>query len=186
MRELLMEMPDADALLDFSREELGEHLLFSLKKRMADRPQEFLNGGQFHPQNLMGEVWPQSTQGPQYADKNRQQIDQAQVEAWDWLRSQGHIVPALGTNGSNGWCVLSRRAAKLQSPAEFQQMHASSKAAREVLHPQIAKVWPRLQRGDLDGAAFDAMHAVEVAVRDAARLSNGDIGVDLMRSAFHP
>ena len=40
---------------------------------------------------------------------------------------------------------------------------------REVLHPKIAdKVWMAFMRGEFDVAAFQAMKAVEVAVRDAA------------------
>jgi hypothetical protein len=39
-------------------------------------------------------------------------------------------------------------------------------------------------RAEYDVAAFLAMKAVEVAVRDAAELHAGDIGTDLMRKAF--
>jgi uncharacterized protein (TIGR02391 family) len=39
-------------------------------------------------------------------------------------------------------------------------------------------------RGDFDTAAFQAMKAVEVAVREAAGLGKSDIGVTLMRKAF--
>jgi uncharacterized protein (TIGR02391 family) len=39
-------------------------------------------------------------------------------------------------------------------------------------------------RGEFDIAAFQAMKAVEVAVREAAGLSNSDIGVQLARKAF--
>ena len=39
-------------------------------------------------------------------------------------------------------------------------------------------------RGDFDTAAFLAMKAVEVAVREASGLTKTDIGVPLMRKAF--
>jgi uncharacterized protein (TIGR02391 family) len=38
--------------------------------------------------------------------------------------------------------------------------------------------------GEYDVAAFLAMKAVEVAVRDASELDAGDVGTDLMRKAF--
>ena len=41
-------------------------------------------------------------------------------------------------------------------------------------------------RGEYDVAAFQAMKAVEVAVRNAAGLGNEMIGVKLMRAAFGP
>ena len=40
--------------------------------------------------------------------------------------------------------------------------------------------------GDYETAAFAAMKAVEVAVRNTASYSNEDIGVKLMRKAFKP
>ena len=40
-------------------------------------------------------------------------------------------------------------------------------------------------RGEFDTAAFQAMKAVEVAVREAAGLGAVDIGTNLMRKAFH-
>jgi uncharacterized protein (TIGR02391 family) len=41
-------------------------------------------------------------------------------------------------------------------------------------------------RGEYDAAAFLAMKAVEVAVRDATNLGAEVLGRDLMRIAFHP
>jgi uncharacterized protein (TIGR02391 family) len=41
-------------------------------------------------------------------------------------------------------------------------------------------------RGEYDVAAFLAMKAVEVAVRDATNLGVEVLGKDLMRAAFHP
>ena len=40
-------------------------------------------------------------------------------------------------------------------------------------------------RGDYDAAIFQAFKQVEVAVRDAASFRANDIGVSLMRAAFH-
>jgi uncharacterized protein (TIGR02391 family) len=40
-------------------------------------------------------------------------------------------------------------------------------------------------RGEYDVAVFQAMKKVEVAVREAANLAKIDIGVPLMRKAFH-
>ena len=46
------------------------------------------------------------------------------------------------------------------------------------------KVWQQFEHGRFDTAVFEAMKAVEVAVRDAAGLSAADIGTNLMRKAF--
>jgi uncharacterized protein (TIGR02391 family) len=53
------------------------------------------------------------------------------------------------------------------------------------LHPTIREdVWALYHRGKYDTAVFEAMKAVEVAVRDAAGLTAKDIGAALMRKAF--
>ena len=55
------------------------------------------------------------------------------------------------------------------------------------MHPAIADaVWSALIRGDLDDAVFKSFKAVEEAVRSAGGYAAEDIGVDLMRKAFHP
>ncbi|KAH2820457.1 hypothetical protein KXV85_003257, partial [Aspergillus fumigatus] len=57
----------------------------------------------------------------------------------------------------------------------------------ESLHPNIREdVWQQYHRGKLDTAVFEAMKAVEVAVRDAAGLPTKDVGTSLMRKAFDP
>src|SRR5215203_5413259 len=45
-------------------------------------------------------------------------------------------------------------------------------------------VWALYHRGKYDTAVFEAMKAVEVAVREAAALPDGLLGVKLMRAAF--
>lgn len=57
--------------------------------------------------------------------------------------------------------------------------------ASDALHPAIREdVWPLYHRGKYDTAVFEAMKAVEVAVRAAATLTAADIGTKLMRKAF--
>jgi uncharacterized protein (TIGR02391 family) len=56
---------------------------------------------------------------------------------------------------------------------------------KEALNQTIRdKVWQQFEQGHFDTAVFEAMKAVEVAVRDAAGLSPADIGTSLMRKAF--
>jgi uncharacterized protein (TIGR02391 family) len=58
---------------------------------------------------------------------------------------------------------------------------------KEILHRKIADVvWGAFVRGEFDSAAFQAMKAVQVAVRDAAELGAGKLGTELMQEAFAP
>lgn len=55
-----------------------------------------------------------------------------------------------------------------------------------LVHPVILpKAHPPFLRGDYEVAVFAAMRAVEVAVRKAGGFPDNELGVDLMRKAFH-
>src|SRR6202021_35256 len=124
---------------------------------------------------------------PTYPREKRDEVALALSEAWAWLEAQGLIVPASGPSGQNGWRVLSRRARKMETAAEFASYKVARLLPKEILHPKIADpVWGAFMRGDFDGAAFHAMKGVEVSVRTAAGLGAEFIGVKLMRSAFSP
>src|SRR5207244_11323042 len=107
------------------------------------------------------------------------------AKAWSWLEAQGLIAPAESPNGRNGWRVLSRRARKFENAAEFANYAVARRLPKEALHPRISgPVCTSFMRGDCDTAAFQAMKAVEVAVREAAGFAAGDLGTKLMRAAF--
>ncbi len=183
MYELPRVVPDVEVLLALEPEELGAKLLFLLRKRIIPR-------NMFMPDNLNAELWPSSTlpgQQTPYAKDRRNAVELALMEAWAWLGAQGLIVPAPDTNGRNGWRVLSRRAMRFESEAEFARYAVARMFPREALHRRIAdSVWMAFMRGEFDVAAFHAMKAVEVSVRDAAGLGNDLIGVPLVREAFSP
>ena len=201
MFELAKIVPDAKVLLALEPEELGAKLLFLLRKRhladpgiygiqsaslfqydsSAEQRQPFL------PQNLINELWPNTTlpnQPTPYAREHQNAIELALTEAWAWLEAQGLTVP--DTSG-NGWKRLSRRARRFASEAEFANYAVARMLPREALHPKIAeKVWMAFMRGEFDVAVFQAMKAVEVSVRNAGGFGNDVIGVPLMREAFAP
>ncbi len=176
MRELLTAIPDVEALLALEPEELGAKLLFLAKTRRE---------GMFSPDQMASELWSTVPLGPEYPRQRQSEILLALGEAWSWLEAQGLIVPAESPNGRNGWRVLSRRARKFENAAEFANYAVARRLPKETLHPRISgPVWMSFMRGEFDTAAFQAMKAVEVAVREAAGLSASDLGTKLMRKAF--
>jgi uncharacterized protein (TIGR02391 family) len=181
MYELARAIPDVDVLSALEPEELGAKLLFLLRKRTFQR-------NMFMPGNLNDELWPSTNipgQAAPYPRDRREAIELALMEAWAWLEAQGLIVTAPDTNGRNGWRVLSRRAKRFENEAEFTQYAVARMFPKQALHQRIAdKVWMAFMRGEFDVAAFQAMKAVEVSVRDAAGFGNDLIGVALMREAF--
>lgn len=115
------------------------------------------------------------------------EVTLAIIEAWAWLEAQGLLIPASSINGRNGWRILSRRARRMETEAEFASFNVSRLLPKDVLHSKIADpVWGAFVRGEFDSVAFQAMKGVEVAVRTAAGLGDDLLGVKLMRAAFHP
>lgn len=107
--------------------------------------QEILSKDMFHPGNLINELWSTVSlpgQEHAYPSHRRGAIDAALAEAWAWLEAQGLVVPAADTNGRNGWRILSRRARRFTSEAEFTSYTVARMLPRDTLHPRIAdKVW---------------------------------------------
>ncbi len=66
-------------------------------------------------------------------------------------------------------------------------MFSARRIPKETLHASIREdVWSLYHQGKYDTAVFEAMKAVEVAVREAGEMSDSLLGVKLMRAAFSP
>ena len=143
------------------------------------------HGETFHLSDAKEELWDIKT--PPYPREQKADVNLAFSEAWAWLEAQGLLVPAPEEIGQSTGRVLSRRARRIESQAEFANFKVARLLPKEILHPKIAdRVWGAFMRADFDAAAGHAMTAVEIAVRDAAGLSPDLLGVKLMRKAFAP
>jgi uncharacterized protein (TIGR02391 family) len=170
-------IPDVDYLLAMETEELAAALLPILANQR--------DSSGVHPHNFINSLFSFNIGGHRYVDSRQGEIELAVSEAWNWLEVQGLLIAASGVNGTHGWRVLSRRAQRFQSPDDIKKFSKSRSLSKDSLHPRIAeKVWSAFIRGEFDVAVFQAMKAVEVAVRDAAGLSPKHIGTALMRLAF--
>ncbi|MGD0119581.1 MAG: TIGR02391 family protein [Candidatus Binatus sp.] len=134
------------------------------------KSRQFYPGRRLNPSNLP------------YPAERSLEIALAFAEAFSWLTANGLAVPATRQPQS---LQLSRRGRKLETESDFSNFKIARLLPREILHPRIAEpVWHAFLRGEFDVAAFQAMKAVEVSVREAAALTDGDLGVKLMRRAF--
>jgi uncharacterized protein (TIGR02391 family) len=179
MSAVVQAIPDVNVFLSLEPEELGAKLLF-----LAKTHQRF-DGDMFSPRVFENDIWEAETRRqPTYPRDRQKAIALAFAEAWAWLGAQGLIVPAPD---SAGWWVLSRRARRFASEAEFVQYAVARMLPKDILHPRMAgTVWMAFMRGEFDVAAFQAMKAVEVFVREASGLSDSLIGTKLMKAAFLP
>ena len=171
MWSLSHQFPTEESLLSLEPEELAVSLLLHLVNLPANERRRL------HPTNhLLSLV-------KQYPHK-REEVIQALTEAWAHLIRDGLLVADI--EQGNNWMVLSRRASRMTTRDEVDRYRQASRLPREMLHPRVKKiVSAAIVRGEYDTAVFQAFREVEVAVREAAGLTSRDIGVPLMRKAFH-
>lgn len=177
MTTLTSLIPDLDVLIALAPEELAEVAL-----RLAyERRQNDL----VHLQSVATDINGTPGGNDGYPNNRRREAELAVAEAWNWLTVQGLLIPELGMNGRNGWMLLSRRARAVLANDTFKTYARSVAFPKTLLHPSIAdEVWLDIVRGDLETAVFKSFRAVEIAVRDAGKFADTDVGTQLMRKAF--
>ncbi len=175
-------IPDPDALCALEPYELGLRMLTVLAQFKPLTP--LYDESQLGLKSFLNLTLGTAQQpGSQYPADRRREIDQAIREAWSWL--EGAALLVTSPHYKDPVRQLSRRARQLAAEPNPQQAISAHRLANDTLHPKIREdVWALYHRGKYDTAVFEAMKAVEVAVRDAASLAASDIGKDLMRKAF--
>jgi uncharacterized protein (TIGR02391 family) len=169
-------LPDAQSVLSLEPEELAGVLMAHLNA-LPENDKFQLNRYNFFNDS--------SRTFGAYSSAQRERVAAAFLEAWMWLEREGFLIPKV-TNLGHGY-TISRRGSRMRTANDMKQYRGTDALPREHLHPRIAqKVWATFLRGYYDTAVFQAFKEVEVAVREAARLGDDDLGVDLMRQAFHP
>ena len=177
MQSILTRIPDPEVFLALPTEELAFTLLL-----LAD---EYRQNNIVHPQAIIGQIdgVPGSDYG--YPQAKKAEVELAFAEAWNWLTVQGLLIKDVGPNGNNGFVRLSRQAKSLLSSERFIDYSKGVSFPKSLLHPSISQdVWIDLSRGDYETAVFKAFRMVEIAVREAAKFDDKDIGTSLMRKAF--
>jgi uncharacterized protein (TIGR02391 family) len=112
-------------------------------------------------------------------------VDNALMEAWAWLVSQGVLVQH--PSQPIPWYFISRRGRRINSVEEFADFRKGGLLPIGQLHPLIAaEVYPTFLRAKYDTAIFEAFREVEIAVRTTGKFASTDYGTPLMRDAFKP
>jgi uncharacterized protein (TIGR02391 family) len=169
-------IPDPEVLIALEPEELGGVLL----RVYAD---DQGTGSLFSPNQAALNAF--QINPPRYPEQYKHSVLLAMAEATQWLEAAGLVMQAPGQSAN--YKTLTRRGRRLADAEQFAEYRTASLLPRELLHPSVTTaVWTSFLRGDFDTAVFQAFKNVEVAVRKAAGLTNRDIGVPLMRSAFNP
>ena len=163
--------PPIETALDMEPEELAPFVLKHLKK-IGDI-------------NRYNYILDSSGEIREYAREHFEQFQKRLMEAFIWLEREMLIAPKPIAMGE--WRFITRKGEEVLQDEDFTAYVKGSLLPSETLHPILArKVKPLFLRGDYDTAIFQAFKAIEVQVRKKGGYANIDIGVSLMRKAFHP
>ncbi|WP_315745466.1 MULTISPECIES: TIGR02391 family protein [unclassified Bradyrhizobium] len=174
-------LPDAEVVTALEPEELGLRILQVLR-HWPDHLQH-AELGTF----VRSALGPLGVQNGAYPPNQRSELERAIREAWYWLEGAALLIPHPGYHEPNTLRILSRKALRLTEEPDPAQAAGARRLPKDILHLSIREdVWALYHRGKYDTAVFEAMKAVEVAVRDAAKLPARDVGTHLMRKAFDP
>lgn len=171
----LPDVVDPETLIALEPDELGLHII----QVLALWPEHLEN---ISPQQL--KTFTETALQGYGPTPHRSEIIRAILEAWAWLEGQALLIqdPRWQPGSAR---ILGRRARRLTGNPKTRRALFGHRLPKETLHLGIREeVWALYQREKYDTAVFEAMKAVEVAVRDAAKLQPTDIGAPLMRRAF--
>ncbi len=167
--------PPVEVLLTMEPEELALLLLEYLCQCERNRSSGLLNRYNFTLPANLGE----------YSAGNYDAVAKVITESWVWLEREGLIAPSPGQKDQ--WIFITRRGYKFRETGDIRSYKAATLLPREILDPALAsKVGPAFLRGEYDTAIFEAFKEVEVRARSLSGLDQTDLGVSLMRKAFHP
>lgn len=126
-----------------------------------------------------------SSEIQEYAGKHLKDFQKQLMEAFIWLERELLIAPQPDEQGD--WRFITRRGERVLKDENFAAYSQEALLPSKNLHPiLVRKVKPLFLRGDYDTAIFQAFKAIEVHVRKNGGYTKSDIGVSLMRKAFHP
>ncbi len=166
------ELPSTDVMLQMEPEELAPLILRYLKKQ----PEGSINRHNFS-----------LAQDYDFNQKHNHNIQkkyaECLMEAWMYLERQGFIAPKPGQ--TDDWAFVTRKGQKVVDAQNFETYNFSYLLPAEGLDPiLLQKVRASFIRGDYDTAVFQAFKEVEIRVRDKAKLTDSDYGLDLITQAF--
>jgi uncharacterized protein (TIGR02391 family) len=167
-----LQYPDWAAILQLEPEEMGWLLL------------EFWSGTPGKGDDLNCKNWLMTNTVMDYPAGVQEPILKKMSAAWSWLEREGLVAHLPNAHYPDTFFVT-ERGKRLNLKVDFDTFRLAMNLPRHLLHPTLAEaVLPVFLRGRYDMAVFEAFREVEVAVRKAAKATDRDLGVSLMRKAF--
>lgn len=167
--------PPPEVVLQLNPEELAIPLL-----KCIIREEEAGRDNNLVRENFFGIALTEEFGGEQTIE-----VAKAITEAWLWLEREIMIAPRPEP-GAGRIVYVTKRGKELSEQSDIQTYIRSNLIPSGILDPRLAsKIQHLFIRGDYDTAVFQAFKEVEIRVRERASLLQSELGVELMRTAFH-
>ena len=168
-------IPDASAVQAMNSADLAGYVLESLM-------QSGVGSGNWNRRNFCGAAMTDYAQPRTGGDK---ELGAAVSAAWSWLEANGLIC--RNPEQDNEWFVPTARGRQVRHHQALRALISAEQLPEHFLHDDIlVHARPLFLQSRFDTAVFEAFKALEVAIRTAAQLGAGDIGIQLAQAAFHP
>jgi uncharacterized protein (TIGR02391 family) len=169
-------VPEPDSVVEMNTADLAGYVLETLMS-----PGNF-GGGIWNRRNFCGSVMTEYTLPRTGGDKD---VGTAVSAAWSWLEVNGLIC--RHPEQDHGWYVPTALGKTVQDHQALRSLISGAQLPEHFLHPELLiHSRPLFLQSRFETAVFEAFKALEVAIRSAAGLSDGVIGIALAQTAFHP
>lgn len=139
---------------------------------------DFKDGDGWHKGNWMNAAKQYQTQHFRHAN-----VGNRLWEAWAWLDAHAFVARRVDQDTHDARRVTEEGERALE--LGLARLHAAARLEVE-LRDELVKARRQFLAGDYEEAVFAAFRLVEEKVRSLAGADDGDLGVRLMRTAFHP
>jgi uncharacterized protein (TIGR02391 family) len=169
-------IPDGAALKGMSTPDLAGYVLEALMAPAS------ASTGNWNRRNFCGAVMTEYAPPREGGDK---EVGAAVSSAWSWLEANGLICRHPEQDAE--WYVPTSRGRAVKTHQAVRALISAEQLPEHFLHAELlVHARPLFLQGRFETAVFEAFKTLEVAIRSAAKLSDGDIGVQLAQAAFHP
>jgi hypothetical protein len=181
---ILTLFPTADRLLEATDVELERAVLLRVLEICAEPMRRMVTRDA-----VIIELFPIDRSGYGYDVRNRTEIEKVIGRAWKRLEDTDLLEEPDSDNGRNGFRIPSEQGKAAAATVDLAAAKVRGSFTRDMFHPSLPDAaWNAFRTGDHDTAVFEALKAVEIAVRKKGLGKNGivatDRGVDLMQKAF--
>lgn len=173
MRELQKRFPSPEQLLNLTADELAKLILEVMREREKDP----ISGNVNRESACREAMGLAEDVSPFRRRQLEEELDELFGAAFARLEEWKFIKPAVGTNGKNGYVVLTKQGAVSTAGVDLDEVRDRAQLNASMLHPLLrGSVFADFRAGRYGDAVFAAFKTVEMEVKKAAHRPDSEFG----------